>query len=202
MKTGIFGGTFDPLHIGHLVLAAEALDQLQLDRVLWVLTPQPPHKPGQPVSPINLRIDMLTAVLAGETGFELSRIDVDRLPPHYAFETMRLLRDQYPEDRLVYLMGGDSLRDLPEWYKPLEFLAECSAIGVMLRPGAEIDIPKLEEALPGIADKVRMIGTPLLEISSSDIRKRIQQQRHYRYFLPESVYQIVLERDLYLQAGA
>jgi nicotinate-nucleotide adenylyltransferase len=202
MKIGIFGGTFDPPHVGHLVLAAEALDQLQLDRVLWVLTPQPPHKPGQPVSPVDLRMDMLAAALVGEPSFELSRLELDRPPPHYAVETMRQLRMKFPEDWLIYLMGGDSLRDLPEWYKPLEFLAECSAIGVMLRPGAEIDIPKLEESLPGIADKVRMIGTPLLEISSSDIRKRIHQQRHFRYFLPESVFQIVLKSGIYHNLGS
>lgn len=197
MKVGIFGGTFDPPHVGHLVLAAEASDQLQLDRVLWVLTPSPPHKPEQPVTDVDLRLEMLQAAIAGEHAFQLSRVDIDRPAPYYARDTMRLLQNEHPGDRLIYLMGGDSLRDLPDWHQPQEFLDECSAIGVMLRPGAQIDLPALEKSLPGISDKVRLIGTPLLEISSTDIRKRVAQERHYRYFLPGAVYRIIDQKGLY-----
>jgi nicotinate-nucleotide adenylyltransferase len=199
MKIGVFGGTFDPPHVGHLVLAAEAMDQLQLDRVLWVLTPCPPHKPEQPVTGVELRMVMLQAAIAGEPTFEFSRVDIDRPEPHFARDTMQLLQKKHPGDRLIYLMGGDSLKDLPDWYKPREFLAECRAVGVMLRPGAEIDLPALEQILPGIAEKVRLIGTPLLEISSTDIRKRIAHQRHYRYFLPTAVYQIIIQNKLYTE---
>jgi nicotinate-nucleotide adenylyltransferase len=197
MKTGVFGGTFDPPHIAHLVLAAEALMQLRLDRVLWVLTPQPPHKPDWPITEVEQRLRMLEGAIADQPLFELSRVDLDRPPPHYALDTMHLLRKEYPEDSLIYLMGGDSLKELPEWHKPQEFINLCDGLGVMLRPGAVIDIPLLEGALPGIAEKVRFVGTPLLEISSSDIRKRIARKGHFRYFLPERVHQIILQNALY-----
>jgi len=197
MKTGVFGGTFDPPHIAHLVLAAEAVEQLQLDRVLWVLTPQPPHKPDRPITKVEQRLRMLEGALADQPVFELSRVDLERPAPHYALDTMERLSKEHPDDRLIYLMGGDSLRELPDWYKPLEFISLCSGLGVMLRPGAVIDIPLLDGVLPGIAEKVRFIGTPLLEISSSDIRKRIARKSHYRYFLPERVYQTILQYGLY-----
>jgi nicotinate-nucleotide adenylyltransferase len=197
MKTGVFGGTFDPPHIAHLVLAAEALMQLRLDRVLWVLTPQPPHKPDWPITEVEQRLRMLEGAIADQPLFELSRVDLDRPPPHYALDTMYLLREEYPEDSLIYLMGGDSLKELPEWHKPQEFINLCDGLGVMLRLGAVIDIPLLEGALPGIAEKVRFVGTPLLEISSSDIRKRIARKGHFRYFLPERVHQIILQNALY-----
>ncbi len=197
MKTGVFGGTFDPPHIAHLVLAAEATQQLELDRVLWVLTPHPPHKPDKPITNIELRLLLLEAALADQPFFELSRVDIDRPAPHYAVDTMLLLREVYPEDRLIYLMGGDSLKELPDWHRPEEFITQCDGLGVMLRPGAVIDIPRLEQELPGIAEKVRFIGTPLLEISSSDIRKRIAKRGHFRYFIPERVHQIIQQHELY-----
>jgi nicotinate-nucleotide adenylyltransferase len=197
MRLGIYGGTFDPPHVGHLVLAAEALEQLELDRVLWVLTPDPPHKQGQYISPAFLRLEMLQAAIQDNPAFELSRVDLDRPAPHYALDTMRLLRSQYPNDAMIYLMGGDSLEDLPNWHLPVEFVAECDSLGVMLRPGTMIDIPELDKKIPGVGEKVCFVGTPLLEISASDIRKRVQQGRHYRYYLPEGVYEVIQARQLY-----
>ncbi len=197
MKLGIFGGTFDPPHIGHLVLAAEALEQLDLERILWVLTPAPPHKQGQVISSLESRLEMLQAAIQNNASFEISRVDMDRPPPHYALDTMRLLRQAYPADELVYLMGGDSLEDLPTWHQPQAFVAACDCLGVMLRPGTQIDLTELERKIPGIGEKVCFVGTPLLEISASDIRKRVSQGRHYRYYLPDGVYQIIRSRHLY-----
>lgn len=199
MRIGVFGGTFDPPHIAHLVLAAEARAQLELERILWVLTPHPPHKPDHPITSVELRLKMLRGVLNDDPAFEISRVDLDRPQPHYALDTMRLLREQLPADTLVYLMGGDSLNDLPNWHEPQQFLAACDAIGVMLRPGSVIDIPILERDLPGLGEKVLFVGTPLLEISSSDIRKRIAQQRHFRYYLSPPVYRMIVKgkMDLY-----
>lgn len=116
MRLGIFGGTFDPPHIGHLILAAEALAQLELDRVLWVLTPNPPHKTRRSLTPVALRYELLRAAFEADPAFVISWVDLDRPPPHYAVDTMRLLRQDHPRDRLVYLMGSDSLDDLPLWH--------------------------------------------------------------------------------------
>lgn len=197
MRLGVFGGTFDPPHIGHLVLAAEAQEQLKLERILWLLTPTPPHKLGQFISPLERRLEMLEAAIRRNARFEVSRVDIDRPPPHYALDSMRLLRQQYPGDELFYLMGGDSLVDLPTWHEPIQFVAACDCLGVMLRPGTQIDLSELGRKIPGIGEKVCFVGTPLLEISASDIRKRVSQGRHYRYFVPEGVYQIIEAHRLY-----
>jgi nicotinate-nucleotide adenylyltransferase len=197
MRLGIFGGTFDPPHIGHLILASEAQAQLELDRVLWVLTPQPPHKLDQAVSPIGIRFDLLQAALIGDPGFEISQVDIDRSPPHYAVETVRLLHKRFPKDRLVYLMGGDSLDDLTTWHSPQEFVMECDEIGVMVRPGRRVDLDELEQQLPGVRERVRFLKAPKLEISSSQLRQKIFDGGAYRYYLPPAVLELIEQRSLY-----
>jgi nicotinate-nucleotide adenylyltransferase len=200
MRLGIFGGTFDPPHLGHLILAAEAHAQLGLERVLWVLTPVPPHKADQPVSPLADRLDLLRAALDDDPDFELSRVDIERPAPHYAVDTVDLLRAQNPQAMLVYLMGGDSLSDLPLWHRPAEFVRACDEIGVMLRPGHAMNLDVLDARLPGLRARARLVRAPLLEISSSDLRRRIAQGQPYRYFLPEPVYRQISSRQLYQES--
>lgn len=202
MRIGIFGGTFDPPHVGHQILAGEACDQLRLDRLLWVLTPYPPHKPGLEVTPLDQRLDLLQAALAGNPAFELSQVDIERPPPQYAVDTMRLLHSQYPGAELIYIMGGDSLRDLPSWHTPRLFLEACDGLGVMRRPTAELDLTVLEQLLPGITRKVSFVDAPLLEISSSTIRRRIAEGRTFRYYLPAPVYALIVARGLYREQAS
>ena len=197
MKLGIFGGTFDPPHLGHLILAAEARHQLGLGRVLWVLTPNPPHKNKQPVTPSPYREALLRAALAERAEFEFSRVDLERPFPHYAVDTVRILKEKHPSDKLIYLMGGDSLRDLPTWHTPQEFVTVCDGIGVMHRPGDHIRMAGLEMTLPGITVKVSFVEAPLLEISSTDIRQRVAENRPYRDFLPAEVFELVEQYRLY-----
>jgi nicotinate-nucleotide adenylyltransferase len=197
-RTGIFGGTFDPPHLGHLILAAEAQAQLGLTRLLWVLTAQPPHKPEQPISTLDHRLNMLELALEDDPHFELSRLEIDRPGPHYAADTLRLLQARHPETELVYLMGGDSLQDLPKWQRPSDLLAACHAIGVMRRPGDSVDLSALERVLPGIQAKIRYVDAPLLEISSREIRQRITHGGHFRYYLPEPVYKYIVQQKLYI----
>lgn len=197
MRLGIFGGTFDPPHIGHLILAAEALDQLNLNRVLWVLTLKPPHKQGWAITPLQHRLDMVLAAIGKDPSFELSRVDIDRDPPHYAVDTVKLLGQKYPNAEFVYLMGGDSLKNLPGWYKPEEFVNLCHSIGVMRRSGSKTDLNNLENQIPGITSKVEFMDTPGIDISASNIRERIRNRQHYRYFLPSAVYEIIQNCNLY-----
>lgn len=197
MKTGIFGGTFDPPHIGHLILAAEAYYQLGLDRLLWVLTPEPPHKIGQPITPVSQRLLMLETALAENPTFEISRAEIDRPAPHYAVDTMHLLRQEYPEEKLYYVMGGDSLADLPSWRQPQAFLAACDGLGVMCRPGRQVDLAALEPLLPGLSGKVYFIEAPLLEISSRQLRRRLREGRPYRYYLSPAVYRLIRDKGFY-----
>lgn len=200
-RFGIFGGTFDPPHLGHLVLASEAVDQLGLQRVLWVLTPNPPHKLDQSFASLDHRFEMLHVAIGGMPAFQVSTVDMDRSPPHYALDTMLLLREQYPNVELVYLIGGDSLHDLPAWHEPRKLLAACHALGVMRRAQDGVDLPVLEAALPGISARLLAIDAPNLEISSSVIRQRIAEGRPFRYFLPFGVYDFIRARRLYGYRG-
>ncbi len=198
MKIGIFGGTFDPPHLGHLILASESLYQLNLDRLLFVLTSSPPHKIGQPITPIEMRVKLVEAALFDNPRFEFSRVDIDRPGPHYAVDTVDIIRSQNPGSELVYLMGGDSLRNLPEWHKPQELVYAVDSLGVMRRPGNKIDWSNLEKYIPGISGKVSFVDAPLLEISSSEIRKRVAEGCAFRYYVPNEVYKLINKAGLYL----
>lgn len=196
-KLGIFGGTFDPPHLGHLILAAEAQHQLALDSVLWVLTPEPPHKRGRMITAWQTRLRLLEAAIGPDPGFVVSRVEIDRPPPHFAFETVRLIKQEYPQDELVYLMGGDELRDLASWKQPADFIAACDAIGVMRRPADAVDLLALEREFPGLTEKMWFLAAPLIEISASEIRRRIGAGQPVRYFLPQPVFDLILEQKLY-----
>jgi len=197
MRLGIFGGTFDPPHVGHLILASEAFEQLHLDRLLWVLTPDPPHKQNQIISSEKMRLELLRLAISDNPHFELSRVELDRPGPHYALDTVRLLREQFPGWELLYLIGGDSLRDMPTWHEPQALVRAVDAFGVMRRPGAQFDMTALEEILPGIVEKVRILDVPLLEISSTEIRARLALGRTVRYYLLPAVYRCIVRRGFY-----
>lgn len=197
MRIGVFGGTFDPPHVGHLILAAEARDQLRLERILWVVTPQPPHKLGRAITPLAVRMDLVQAAIRQDPAFVLSPVEMQRPAPHYSADTVRILAEQNPGAELFYLMGGDSLHDLPTWMRPREFLACLSGVAVMRRPQDTVDLVRLERVLPGITAKVHFVDAPLLEISSTAIRERAAHGQHFRYFLPPLVYDLVMKEGLY-----
>jgi nicotinate-nucleotide adenylyltransferase len=197
VRVGIFGGTFDPPHVGHLILAAEACDQMGLDLVLWVVTPDPPHKAGRTITPLLTRLDLVKAAICQESQFEISRVEIDRAGPHYSADTVEILARTYPQAELFYLMGGDSLHDLPTWKRPRQFIAALDGIGVLRRPGYSVNLLRLEQVLPGITEKVHFFDTPLVEISSSSIRERAAAGKHFRYFLPELVFQLIQTVGLY-----
>ncbi|HLE13848.1 MAG TPA: nicotinate-nucleotide adenylyltransferase [Anaerolineales bacterium] len=201
IRLGIFGGTFDPPHLAHLILAGEAAYQLRLDRVLWVLTADPPHKENLVVSPWEQRQALVQAAIKEDPIFELSRVDLDRPPPHFAFETVRLLHARHPGATLIYLMGGDSLHDLPTWKLPDVFISESDTIGVMRRPGDMLNLDALERQLPGLTEKVVFMDAPLVAISASDIRRRVANGEPVRYFLPPAVYQLIIRQGWYGYRG-
>ena len=196
-RIGIFGGTFDPPHLGHLILASEAHAQLKLTRLLWVLTPVPPHKMNRPVSSLDHRLAMVKLALKDEPAFELSTIEIERPGPHYTLDTIRVLSKGHPSADLILLLGGDSLRDLPTWHRPADLVAACHQIGVMRRPGDSIDMASLEKKIPGLKSKVKFVEAPLLEIASSEIRRRATHGLPFRYYLLPAVYQYIQEYHLY-----
>lgn len=196
-RIGILGGTFDPLHLGHLILAEEARYGLALDCVLFLLTPCPPHKNDQEITPLDHRLKMLKLSIRDQPAFEISRVDIDRSPPHYAADSLLFIRELYPQARLFYLMGEDSLRDLIHWHEPARFLQQCDGIGVMRRVINNDSLVELERVFPGIEQKVFFLKAPRFDISSREIRQRVAQGMPFRYFLPPPVYQYILRTGLY-----
>jgi nicotinate-nucleotide adenylyltransferase len=199
-RVGLFGGTFDPPHVGHLILASEAKSQLELSRVLWTVTPDPPHKQDQRITSLAHRLAMVKLAIEDEPSFELSDIELNRPGPHYTIDTIKLLANQNPEAEIVPIIGGDSLNDLPTWHQPQEILYAAHWVGVMRRPGEKPNLEALERELPGISSKVHYVDAPLLEIASREIRDRAATGKPFRYYLPESVYEYIEQHHLYQQA--
>lgn len=198
METGVLGGTFDPPHKGHLELAKAARRELNLERVLWVLTPTPPHKRERAIAPLEHRLAMLQLLLRDEPAFEISRVEIERPGPHYAVDTLRLLAQQFPEARLVYIMGGDSLRDLPLWRQAREIVALCHRLAVLPRPGATMDLEELERRLPGLRARLYFLNAPQMEISSTEIRRRLAQGEAVGDLVPAPVWRYIRRHRLYL----
>jgi nicotinate-nucleotide adenylyltransferase len=199
-RIGVFGGTFDPPHLGHLILAAEARAQLRLDRLLWVLTALPPHKIGETITPLEDRLAMVKLALQDEPAFELSTVDIDRPGPHYTLDTIKILRNSLPTQEIILVIGGDSLHDLPRWHRPRDLVAACDEIGVMRRPADSVDLTALEAELPRLTSKVRFVDAPLLEIASHEIRERVLRGLPFRYFVAPGVYSYIIKHRLYQSA--
>ena len=140
---------------------------------------------------------MMELAIADNPGFTLSRVDIDRPSPHFAVETMKILRKQSPDVEYHYLMGLDSLNDLPAWHTPAEFVRSCDQIVVMLRHGESIDIPRLTAKIPHLEAKLTFLRTPVIDISASDIRSRVASGKSFRYFVPEKVFRYIQENQLY-----
>jgi nicotinate-nucleotide adenylyltransferase len=196
-RIGLFGGTFDPPHLGHLILASEAQTQLELTRLLWILTPDPPHKQDQIITLTEHRLEMVKLAIQDNPNFELSRVELDRPGPHFTLDTVHIIAEQNPGAEIVPIIGGDSLRDLPKWHEPKELLYACHWVGVMRRPNDETNLNVLERELPGIRSKVHYVDAPLLEIASRDIRSRIAHGESVRYYVPKAVYEYIEEHHLY-----
>lgn len=196
-RLGILGGSFDPVHHGHLVAAEEAHHQLGLDRVLFVPAGSPPHKPGHPISPAHHRLRMIELAIAGKPHLATSRVDLDRPGLCYTLDTLRLLRSEWgPDPTLYFIEGGDSLADILTWHQPEQILDLCE-LAVVRRPGVKIDLPRLEHRLPGLTDRIHWVLMPWLEISSSDLRMRVQEGRSISYLMPAAVEAYIREQGLY-----
>lgn len=196
-RIGFFGGTFDPPHIGHLILAGEAVSQFNLNRLLWVLTPEPPHKQENPITPLHHRLAMLQAMIAHHPNFEISRLEIDRPGPHYTIDTIKILKEQETDAEIILLIGGDSLADLPTWRFASDLIPAVSKIGVMRRPSDFTDLSAIESQLPGTTDKIQFIDALLQPVSSSQLRRRIKSDEMFRYYLALEVYDYIEKNNLY-----
>jgi nicotinate-nucleotide adenylyltransferase len=196
VRLGILGGTFDPPHYGHLILAEQAYEQLALEKVLWVPAADPPLKEDEPKTPIAIRLEMLRMAITDNDHFAISLADVERPGPHYTVDMLALLRKHHLQATFFFLMGSDSLNDLLLWREPAR-LIQMATLAVMARPGAPINLAKLAPTLPGIEQRVIFIDGPQIEIASSDIEARIQSGRSIRYLLPKAIEDYVYEQKLY-----
>lgn len=188
---GVMGGTFDPIHIGHLVAASEVADRLGLAQVVFVPTGKPWQKQGRVVSPAEDRLAMTVIATAADPRFTVSRVDIDRAGPTYTVDTLRDLRDQWGPDRqLSFITGADALNQILTWRDPEEVLQLAHLVGVT-RPGHALTPP----AVPG--GSVTLIEIPALAISSSDIRARAATGRPIRYLVPDGVDQYIAKTALY-----
>jgi nicotinate-nucleotide adenylyltransferase len=199
LRVGILGGSFDPPHVGHLILAEEARDLLGLDRVLFAPAGQQPLKQEQPVTAVEDRVRMTELAIAGNPSFGLSRGDVDRLGPHYTVDLIAIIAARLPPGaELYFLMGFDSLRDLPKWREP-EKLIRAAHLVALTRPDIPVDWEALEAALPGVRERVRLLDMPELGIASRDLRERVRLGRSIRYMVTDAVGAYIEEKELYRQ---
>ncbi len=196
-RFGILGGSFDPPHYGHLALAETARAQLGLSRVLFVPAGAPPHKRNRPMSSAADRAAMTAAAIADNPAFALSRVDLDRPGPHYTVDMLALLRAKYPDTtEWFFLMGEDSLHDLPAWYDPQGIL-EQAHLAVMPRVGQRVDMAELTAALPLLTHKLVWLDIPPFHFSSTDLRRRVREGLSLRYFVPPAVEAYINEHALY-----
>lgn len=196
-RVGVFGGTFDPIHIGHLIIAEEVRTRLELDQMVFVPAGLPPHKFGQPVTDVRERLEMVRLAIAGNPCFSISRMDIDRLGPSYSVDMVRLFLDGWGADTEVYfVMGADSLAELPTWRQPDRLMRLCRIV-VVGRPGYRVDLHELDRLLPGAAMLIRMVDTPALDISSTDIKRRVHEGRSIRYLVPQAVQEYIHQHHLY-----
>lgn len=197
MRVGVFGGTFDPIHLGHLIVAQEVRFRIPLDRLLFVPAGQPPHKPNRVVTPAVHRLAMLERALEGERAFAVSRLEVDRPGPSYSVDTLRALRaDLGPGVELYFVLGTDQLADLPTWHRPRELLALCHLIAVQ-RPGVACDLTTVARRLPGLAERTVWVPVPQIAIAAREIRRRVAAGEPIRYLVPDAVAAYIAAHGLY-----
>jgi nicotinate-nucleotide adenylyltransferase len=200
MRLGVFGGTFDPIHLGHLILAEQCREACALDRVWFVVAGAPPHKQGER-TPASHRVEMVRIAIAGHPAFEVSEIETRRPGPHYSVETLEEIHHDRPEEDLLFLIGADSLADLPTWRSPKR-IAELATIVVVNRPGLEAVEP---ETLPNLGEGTHPLASvtiPPIGIASSDIRRRLREGRSIRYMVPRAVEAYIDAQGLYRSALA
>jgi nicotinate-nucleotide adenylyltransferase len=202
MRIGIFGGTFDPVHMGHLILAEQCRVQANLDEVWFVPSAQPPHKPNA-ITRFEHRCDMLELAIAGHPAFRVSRIEKERDAPSFTAVTLEQLHTRHPGDAFALLLGSDCLPDLPGWYEPRKIIALAELI-VVPRPGGMLwTAERLARALQIDASQVRLrfIACPMIDIASRELRRAVSDGLSIRYLVPRAVEEYIRERKLYWPSG-
>ncbi len=195
-RLGVFGGTFDPLHVGHLIAAQDVLEVLSLDRILFVPAVRSPLKSGSPQASATVRLQMVRSATEGDSRFEVSDLEIQRGDPSYTLETLRTIRAERPATRLFLLLGVDQWTQFSKWHEPRE-IASLAELALVTRTGASpsnID-PELPDGSPPPFTEVSVTR---IDVSATVIRGRVREGRSIRYLVPEPVRRIIAAGNLYL----
>ncbi len=200
MRLGLFGGTFDPIHLGHLILAEQCREQCQLDKVWFLPSGDPPHKPTSSITPGKQRTEMIEFAIAGHEHFSVNSMELDREGTTFTVQTLEELKLAHDSRELFFLIGADSLTDFPTWRSPERILELATLVAVNRGNAHPQPIEPLIEALGPLAKtRIQQLQIPDIEISSSDIRTRIQQGKSIRYLVPRSVEVYIADQKVYPQ---
>jgi len=199
MNVGILGGTFDPIHLAHLAVAGEARARLDMIEILFVPAGQPWLKTDTCISPAEHRVNMVRLAIADKSYFKLSTVEIERAGPSYTVDTIAELKSQLDAgDELFFILGWDSLAELPQWREPSRLIEMCQLV-VAPRPGYSIpDLESLEEAIPGLSQRVIVLDKPQIDISASAIRERVARGLSIHHLVPEPVERYIRQHRLYI----
>jgi nicotinate-nucleotide adenylyltransferase len=199
MRIGIFGGTFDPIHMGHLILAEQCRDQAKLDQVWFMPAAHPPHKSNYTLTRFEQRCEMIELATAGHAAFRVERIEKELPPPSYTAETLTQLRARHTADEFFLLMGSDGLPDLPGWYEPRRVIEQAGLV-VVPRPGVMLWTAERLALALGVdtsAVRLRFVACPMIEIASRELRRAMADGMSIRYMVPRAVEEYIRDRKLY-----
>lgn len=194
MKTGIMGGTFNPVHNAHLLIAELAREEFKLERIIFITGGNPPHKSSD-VSAVH-RFNMTHIAIEGNNGFIDDDFEINRTEKSYTVNTLEYLREKYPMDELFFIIGEDSLEGLPKWYEPEKILEMCTLL-VFPRKSHETLMGTLNEMQLKYGNKIFPISAPIIELSSTDIRSRIRDSKTVKYMVPDKVIKYIKQHNLY-----
>ncbi len=199
MNIGMLGGTFDPIHIGHLILAEEVRAKLNLAEILFVPAGQPWLKVDSPISPAEHRVEMVRLAIADKPCFKLSTMEIERAGPTYTVDTLAELKVRLEAgDELFFILGWDNLAELPRWRQPSRLITMCRLVAVP-RPGYPLpDLKALEVSIPGLSQRVTLMDKPEIDISASAIRDRVARGLSIHHLVPEPVDEYIRQHKLYL----
>ena len=204
MRIGVFGGTFDPVHVGHLILAEQCREQAGLERVLFIPAAQPPHKAVQEITPFARRVEMLALAVAGNPAFIVDELEGQRAGSSYTVDTLEELRRRHPAAELLFMVGGDCLPDIASWREPGR-IGELAELLVMSRPGWPAENLAQRGRDHGLPPGLRirqLVDAPLVDIASRDLRRRAAEGRSLRYLVPRAVECYIQAHALYQSRGA
>ncbi len=199
MNLGVLGGTFDPIHNGHLIVAEEARTWLNLAGVLFVPTGQPWLKAESPISAAEHRLQMVRLAIADNPHFKLSTVEIERPGPSYMVDTIAELQNRLEaEDKLFLILGWDSLAELPQWQEPSRLITMCHLVAVSRPDFPRPNLKKLEADIPGLSQRVMIMDKPRVDISASVIRDRVIRGLSIRHLVPQPVNEYIKQNGLYV----